>query len=74
MLPATLPPILVFVDFSGHSDHALDAALALARPVRARLTLLHVVASPSDPGMGSVAERIVPHASCPVLVLPRQRS
>ena len=35
--------ILVPIDFSTSSDHALDYAMTLARALQARLTLLHVI-------------------------------
>lgn len=42
----TLRKILVPYDFSSHSDAALRRALALARPTRARLHLLHAFGVP----------------------------
>ncbi len=56
MFPVTLQHILVPLDFSGPSDHALDVAVALARPSGARLTLLHAVVPPVtwDGGFGVV--------------------
>jgi nucleotide-binding universal stress UspA family protein len=41
--------VLFASDFSPHSDHAFDAALALAQHFGARLHLLHVVHHPNDP-------------------------
>ena len=38
--------ILVPTDFSTHADHALDYALALAKELQARITLLHVIYRP----------------------------
>ena len=35
--------VLVPIDFSTNSDHALDYAVTLARTLQARLTLLHVI-------------------------------
>jgi nucleotide-binding universal stress UspA family protein len=40
--------MLFATDFSPHSDHAFDAALALARLFGARLHLLHVVHHPHE--------------------------
>ena len=57
MFPATLQHILVPLDFSAPSDHALDVAVALARPARARLTLLHTLLPSvafADAGFGVV--------------------
>ena len=42
--------ILVPIDFSANSDHALDYAMTLAHTLQARLTLLHVI----EPLVGSV--------------------
>jgi universal stress protein A len=39
----TINHILVPVDFSSYADHALAYALALAKTLQARLTLLHVI-------------------------------
>jgi nucleotide-binding universal stress UspA family protein len=46
MFPASLQHILVPVDFSAPSDRALDAAIVLARPAGARLTLLYTILPP----------------------------
>jgi nucleotide-binding universal stress UspA family protein len=39
----TINHILVPVDFSSYAEHALEYALALAKTLQARLTLLHVL-------------------------------
>ena len=39
----TTQHILVPVDFSGYAEQALEYAIALARKLQARLTLLHVI-------------------------------
>jgi nucleotide-binding universal stress UspA family protein len=41
----TIEHVLVPIDFSEYSDHALDYAITFARPLQARLTLLHVIES-----------------------------
>ncbi len=48
--------ILTPIDFGKASDHALTMAIQLGQVLKARLTLMHVVQTPSivgfDPGMG----------------------
>ena len=41
--PMTPQHVLVPLDFSAYSTQALDYAMALAHPLHARLTLLHVI-------------------------------
>jgi universal stress protein A len=52
----TTQHILVPVDFSEHSEQALEYAMSLAPSLRARLTLLHVIQVPilaAGPHMGA---------------------
>jgi nucleotide-binding universal stress UspA family protein len=73
--------ILVPVDFSEPSLGALRYAVALARMLQASLDVLHVVvlATQGRHGvgrwlLGSVAERVVRTADCPVLIVPPRRA
>jgi nucleotide-binding universal stress UspA family protein len=45
--PMKFGKILVAIDFSPHSEHAIDAALALADPEQGTLTLFHVCELPA---------------------------
>lgn len=47
--------ILVPIDFSEHAARALDYAIDWARPLHAHLTLIHVIQSISDVGIGMAA-------------------
>ncbi|HXU73484.1 MAG TPA: universal stress protein [Polyangia bacterium] len=66
-----LQKILVAIDFSPDSDHAIDAALTLARSERSKIVLLHVCEPPpySTPELGMY----VPSPELMVDVLTRAR-
>ena len=74
-----MPGILVGIDGSAHSRHALEWAVGEAATRRAPLTVLTVnqpvvgfwgstIPYPGDPG--SVSTQITHHAHCPVVVIP----
>ncbi|HEY0792648.1 MAG TPA: universal stress protein [Chthoniobacterales bacterium] len=63
--------ILVPTDFSAQSATTVAHALEAARPVGARVTLLHVVEvqrTTLNPGL-LAAERVVRHAQCSVVTV-----
>ena len=47
---ATLGPILVATDFSGHALHAATRAARLAHDTRSALTLMLIAPRPDEPG------------------------
>ena len=50
----TIEHVLVPIDFSEYSDHALDYAITFASKLQARLTLLHVIESLPVSGVDAV--------------------
>jgi len=63
--------ILCPIDFSDHSRRALDHAVAIATWFESTITVLNVYPGLEHLLLGSVTEKVIRKARCPVLTVPR---